>query len=148
MLQFWKIDFWKYWNAISPKIDNHYTTHIMRVTTNKSFIRHKYLYSSVLLPELFPNSFLDVNTVCSRDPPGKPSGTKEKDSRGVPEAVTLSSEKKIPRWRQNFFSTTWSSENLSFITSSENIRYTRIIWLSNPPIVIESRQNRRRQSYY
>lgn len=43
-----------------------------------------------LLPKLFPNSFSDVNTVCPRDPIGKPSGTRKRNrriSRGVPEAI-------------------------------------------------------------
>jgi len=43
-----------------------------------------------LLPELFPNSFPDVNTVCPRDPARKPSGTRKRNrriSRGVPEAI-------------------------------------------------------------
>jgi len=46
-----------------------------------SFIWYKYLYSSALiLPELFPNSFPDVNIVCLRNPSvslrGRKGGTK------------------------------------------------------------------------
>lgn len=108
-----------------------------------------------LLPELFPNSFPDVNTVCPRDPPRKPSGTRRRNwgSRGGCQklssvVIPSSGEEDTPRSVAAKISsptTSWSPENSKFRAASfartRSPHANNRIVKSHLLIVIASRQD-------
>lgn len=111
-----------------------------RVTArNHPFIRSyiNIYIRAFLLPELFPNSFPDVNTVCLRDPSGKPSGTRWRNegSRGVPEAIEYSNfavRKRDTLLPPKFlFFSTWPFDYSNLIPIFKCVRRVRTIRLSN-----------------